>query len=166
MKSSIEKSQICKVPIEIEKVWNIVTDSSKFYSLNLPGNWGVFNNNEAQRGTIFKYNGVVNQASKPVDCYIVEWNEPNLFSFGYEINEWTFKFELRSIQNKVTEIKFSRKFWNRSEKRDFIGWLFNEKSKEEIVPQTFVDETIRRIKIACNNLRDGNPDGLKSRNYL
>ncbi|WP_339608507.1 hypothetical protein [uncultured Roseivirga sp.] len=146
----ISKSTI--VSVNIEKVWELITTTSKFHALGFPGSYpSQFDRTNANQGMEIQ-SGSLN--GTPKNSYIVEWAMPYLFSFGPSPDDWSYKYRLNKLDEKTTEIEFSRRFRGMSR----LEKIFS--SKEENDLEALVDRTTSQISQACQNLSKGLPDGL------
>ena len=141
------------IPISINQAWELITDSTKFHALYIPGVWEKYDRNNAKRGTIIR--GCVLSTGEWDDRYIVDFEKPYKFSFGYSINDWSFMYELAIIESQITELKFTRGFRELS----WYDGLF-KKNKRMIEYENLAYTTIRRINAAATNISNGHQDDV------
>ena len=147
----ISKSTV--VPVSTDRVWELITTTTKFHGLGLPGSWDEqFDRAEAGPGTPVKAASLT--GGGPKEAWIVEWAPPHLFSLGPTVDKWYYQFRLLELDGRSTQVNFSRVF----NKKTSLGGLFWSNDRADL--DTLVDKTIRTIAQACSNMARGKPDGI------
>lgn len=155
MKKSIEITKECIVPVNIETIWNLITSPPKFHGLGFPGSYSEkLDRKSAKKGTEIKSSSLSPFSSGKKSTYIVDWNDPYLFSFGSNATEWTYKFRLNQLEEHKTKVVFTRSF----RKKSFLERIFNNDGI--YTDEYFVSNTISIIKKACLKLSKGKTDGI------
>jgi hypothetical protein len=139
------------VNLGVGMVWDLITDSSKFHALRIPGTYGPFDPVHARAGTRFEYQSLFGGPRYP--RYIVEWIPRRVFAFGNSPNEWAFRWEL--TPGPRTHAHFTRRFANLT--------LWERLFKSQEVWQTYqglTQATVDSLEGACRSLSEGGGDGL------
>lgn len=152
MARSVTLEAKCFLPVNIENAWRLITDTSVFHSLRLPGTYSNFDHKSAKRGTEFKCQSLF--GGENMNRVIVDWEAPYEFSFGSNVEDWTYKWRLNRLEAEKCEAVFWRKF---KAKSSIIQVFSKPKYSEE---QSLTDDTIRALRTACENLANGKEDGL------
>jgi hypothetical protein len=138
-------------PIDI--VWSIITDSSKFHALQLPGLYSPYDRKRARSGTQFEWKSIFEDQGKTSPQYIVDWKPPSHFSFGSSPNKWDFEWHLSPRDGK-TIVHFARRFGSPWLNR-IIDRLLGGNDLERLT-----EKTVASLKDACSRLASGEDDRL------
>ncbi len=135
------------VDLTTDQVWKIVTNPNNFDALYIPGlisaRFALFDEQTVNPG--YEFSPIGNSEKR---LYIVEWKKPYIFSFGYQPNDWTFRFKLRGIAS-ATEVTFEREFRKTPWFEEALGKI----TGNSIEIQELADESISRLEKLCDEGR-------------
>jgi len=141
---------LVKQPIEV--VWGLITDSSLFNALRLPGVYGPFDPATAQIGTKIE---VMSAFGGPIGKrFVVDWDPPRHFSFGPSPSDCSSDWQLE-VRPNGTHVIYRCQF------RRLTLWERLFKAEEvRRTHEKLASATMEALKGACARLASGGGHGL------